>query len=503
MKKEVAIGAGLAGLVFLLLQGINVVPVAVIAGLLYFLLRSGTLPGLDRRFAPAVGGGVSIPPVTFEEIGGQGAAKKELMEALDFVANEGQVRHLGIRPLKGILLTGPPGTGKTLLAKAAANHTDSVFLAASGSEFIEVYAGVGAQRVREIFRRAREQARRQAKESAIVFIDELEVLGGRRGKHHSHLEYDQTLNQLLVEMDGLPVDNAVRVLVIGATNRADLLDEALLRPGRFDRVVRVDLPDRHGRLHILQLHTRNKPLAEDVDLERIAQEAFGFSGAHLESLTNEAAILAMREGEQTIAQRYFVEAIDKVILGEKLDRRPAREERFRIAIHEAGHALVGEVVSPGSVSSITIASRGSALGFVRQAPRDDVYLQTRSDLENEICRALGGAVAEELALGNRSTGAASDFQQATDLARRLILGGMTRLGVVSDDSIPEGLMYRGLAEITAAQESRARQVLKDRLPLLQEVARHLVDEEAISGDDLRTLLASASAEGSGQQVSLL
>ncbi len=359
MNKEIVIGLGLAGIIFLFINGINLLPMLLLAALVFFLFRTTGIPGLDRRFAPVVAGSSgSIPPVTFNDIGGQGAAKKELLEALDFIANQDTVKHLGIRPLKGILLTGPPGTGKTMLAKAAANYTGSVFLATSGSEFIEVYAGVGAQRVREIFRKARDLSRREKKDSAIVFIDEIEVMGGRRGKHQNHLEYDQTLNQLLVEMDGLSVDDEIRVLVIGATNRADLLDEALMRPGRFDRVVRVDLPDREGRRQILALHTRNKPLAADVDLDQIAKEAFGFSGAHLESLANEAAILAMRSGEKEITAQHFIEAIDKVIMGEKLDRRPGNEERYRIAVHEAGHAVVGEILRPGSVSNITVASRG-------------------------------------------------------------------------------------------------------------------------------------------------
>ncbi len=495
MSREVAIGLGLAVLVFLFTQGINLLPFALLAALLFFLLRTTGLPGLDRRFLAVTPGGGGIPPVTFDDIGGQAAAKKELLEALEFVTNQEAVRHLGIRPLKGILLTGPPGTGKTLLAKAAANYTGSVFLAASGSEFIEVYAGVGAQRVRELFRRARELARREGKQSAIVFIDEIEVLGGRRGKHLSHLEYDQTLNQLLVEMDGLSVDDEVRVLVVAATNRADLLDEALLRPGRFDRVVRVDLPDREGRRQILELHTRNKPLGPDVDLDRIARETFGFSGAHLESLANEAAILAMRAGETTISQRRFLEAIDKVILGERLDRRPSQEELRRIAVHEAGHALVGELLRPGSVSHVTVASRGLALGFVRQAPQDDMYLFTKEYLEDEICRALAGGVAEETVLGGRSTGAYADHRQATELARRLVFGGMSRLGVVSEDTLPEAQLHRVVTEIAREQEERARGLLTAHRRLLTALADRLLEQESLSGEELRSLLKGEDPGG--------
>ncbi|HHY93582.1 MAG TPA: AAA family ATPase, partial [Firmicutes bacterium] len=374
-------GVGAGVLAFLATRGVNLFPVLILGGLLYFLLyATGTGRALGRRFVVHVTD-AACPRVTFDDVGGQSAAKKELREALELVSRPERARELGIRPIKGIMLSGPPGTGKTLLAKAAANFTDSTFLATSGSEFIEVYAGVGAQRVRELFRRAREQARQAGKKSAVVFIDELEVLGGKRGRYSSHLEYDQTLNQLLVELDGLSLNDSIRILIIGATNRPDLLDSALLRPGRFDRVVRVDLPDREGRLQILYVHTRGKPLAEDVDLEAIARETIGFSGAHLESLTNEAAILAMREGLRCIEQRHLREAIDKVIMGEKLDRKPRERELYRVAVHEAGHAVVAECLEKGTVSSLTISPRGGALGYVRHIPQDDFYLYSRSELE--------------------------------------------------------------------------------------------------------------------------
>ena len=258
----------------------------------------------------------------FENIGGQEVAKQELKEALEFLINSQEMNKRGIRPLKGVLLTGPPGTGKTLLAKAAANYSDAVYLATSGSEFIEMYAGVGAQRVRKIFQTAREKAKKNNKNRAIIFIDEIDVLGAQRGSHASHMEYDQTLNQFLVEMDGLNNNEDVNILVIGATNRPDLLDSALLRPGRFDRQVKVDFPTLDGRLEILELHTKNKNLADDVNLTDIAKETYGFSGAHLENVTNEAAILALRNNSAFITQQHFKEAIDKVMLGEKLAEKP-------------------------------------------------------------------------------------------------------------------------------------------------------------------------------------
>lgn len=485
---EVGIGFGLAVVVYLLFRGINLLPIVILAGILIFLLRTTGLQALNRRFAVVKAGELSSR-VTFDDVGGQQTAKQELVEALDFMIHEDRVKELGIRPLKGVLLQGPPGTGKTLLAKAAAHYTDSVFFACSGSEFVEMYAGVGAQRVRELFRNAREQAMKMEKNRALIFIDEIEVLGGKRGQHTSHLEYDQTLNQLLVELDGMKSDDSVRILVMAATNRADLLDDALLRPGRFDRIVQVDLPDKAGRLQILKLHTRNKPLADDVDLEEIARETFGFSGAHLESLANEAAILAMRQGKREISASHFREAVDKVILGEKMDRTPTEEDRRRIAVHEAGHAVVGEFVRPGSVASITITSRGRALGYVRQAPDDDRYLYTEEALQAEISRCLAGTVAEELVLGSASTGAAGDFQQAVQLAQKIILAGMSRIGIIHEDTIPQEQLHEVQTEILNEAREQVRNMLQDHIDVLEHVADRLQVEETLSGDELRELMA--------------
>lgn len=502
--RDVLVGAGAAAVVFLVAHFPNLIPILLMGGLAVLLLRTmGGIPGLRPRFAAKSGHRVAAGPgVTFEDIGGQAAAKQELLEALDFLTQADKVRRMGIRPLKGILLTGPPGTGKTLLAKAAANYMGSVFIATSGSEFIEVYAGVGAQRVREVFRRARDEGR-QGECPAIVFIDELEVIGGKRGRHQSHLEYDQTLNQLLVEMDGMSVEDSAGVLVIAATNRADLLDDALLRPGRFDRIVRVDLPDREGRRQILGLHTRNKPLVGTVDLDRVARDTFGFSGAHLESLSNEAAILAMREGLELIPERCFNEAVDKVMLGEKLDRRPTREERRRIAVHEAGHAAVGEVVEPGSVARVTITSRGQALGYVRQAPHEDTYLYSKEKLESEIQRFLAGSLAEEIIFGERSTGASNDFEQVLKLVTTMVGSGMSPLGVVDVQGLPEGRLHREQSAIIAVLEDRVRQVLQDRKEALLAVADVLLEEESLSGDRLRELLTGPPPDGtaaSGKSV---
>ena len=491
MVKEIGIGLGLATVIFLGVQGINVLPVLFFAGMAYVLL--------NMIEAKSGGGGLadklkskksytSVPKVTFDDIGGQESAKKELMEALDFVKDASKVKDLGIRPLKGILLSGPPGTGKTLMAKAAAHLTGSVFLSASGSEFIEMYAGVGAKRVRQLFKKARDQARDTDSNSAIIFIDEIEVMCGKRGQNSSHMEYDQTLNQLLVEMDGLSIDDEVRVLVIGATNRADILDPAIQRPGRFDRIVKVDLPAKEGRKHILNIHTHNKPMADDVDLEQIARQTFRFSGAHLESLANEAAIMAWREGKKVIEAKHFREAIDKVMMGEKLDRKPDQETLRRIATHETGHALISEALNPGSVSNITITSRGKALGYVRHNPEDDHYLQTLDYLKGQIAVCIAGAVSEEIILGNRSTGATNDFKKATELAKKIIFGGMSELGVVSKEHLAPNKVHQEINKIITAEEERVNEWITNKQELILEVVDELLDKESISGDEFRNKL---------------
>ncbi|MEW6540056.1 MAG: AAA family ATPase [Bacillota bacterium] len=491
MYREASIGFGIALLIFLVVIGYNIGPLVflgALGGMLYYMMRSR---GLVRTFNKVPS--ESQVQVSFCDVGGQAAAIGELREALDFIKDRQEIRRLGIRPLKGILLTGPPGTGKTLLARAAANYTDAVFIAASGSEFIEMYAGVGAQRVRKLFKTAREAAQKHKKNYALVFIDEIDVLGGKRGRTSSHLEYDQTLNQLLVEMDGIDVDDEVQLLVVAATNRSDMLDPALLRPGRFDRQVRVDLPDKEGRLEILRLHTRNKPLAEDVSLPELAQDTFGFSGAHLESLANEAAILAMRETAKEITRSHFQESIDKVIMGGKLDRRPSVEEMKRVAVHETGHAMISELMRAGSVSTLTITPRGSALGYMRQTAEDDRYLHTREYLENQIAVLLAGAVAEEIMLGSRSTGAASDIEQAVTISEHLIRGGMSELGFVSLEALTLDTKQKATSEILKNQESRVRENLTQREDALRVIVEHLLENEKVTGEDLRGLLNGAAA----------
>ncbi|RJX24677.1 MAG: AAA family ATPase [Dethiobacter sp.] len=489
MLKEVGVGVVLGVIISLIWLGFNIYPVLFLLGIFFLLFKVLDVRGGLKEFTPLKNNKHKIKTkISFDDIGGQNTAKKELLEAMEFIKIPEKISVMGIRPLKGILLVGPPGTGKTLLAKAAASYTDSVFLAAAGSEFIEMYAGVGAQRVRQLFQQARNTAKKKNKLSAIIFVDEIEILGSKRGTHSSHHEYDQTLNQLLVEMDGLSLDDEIRILLIGATNRSDLLDSALLRPGRFDRIVQVDLPDMEGRLQILKLHTRNKPLARDVKLNNIAAETFGFSGAHLESLANEAAIAAFREKCNRLGKRHFYEAIDKVIMGEKLEKRPEEEECRRIAIHEIGHALVSESLKPHSISAITIIPRGKAMGYIRQKPEKDSYIYTKEYLEGQIAILLGGALSEEELLGSRSTGAANDFQQAIELAKKIINSGMSSLGVVSSSDLPSGLLHENLKEILNIQEEKVRGLIKDCKNIIEKAAAYLLEKERINGDYLRELL---------------
>jgi vesicle-fusing ATPase len=303
------------------------------------------------------------------------------------------------------------------------------------------------------------------------------------------------LNQLLVEMDGLTNNKDIQTLLIAATNRADLLDSALLRPGRFDRQVKVDLPDKEDRSAIINIHCRNKPLAGDVDIEEIACGTYGFSGAHLESLTNEAAILALRDKSKAISQAHLREAVDKVILGEKLGNRASREVLHRVAVHEAGHAIMSETLNPGTVDMITVTSRGNALGYVRHNNPEDQPLYTRSALEKQIMILLAGAVSEDLFLGERSTGAAGDFQQATNLAEKIVATGLSRLGVVSEETLPRKDMYLICQEILQSLEAGAREILSGRKDSIVRIIDLLKEKERLSGNELRELLQTADNSG--------
>ncbi len=483
--KDILISLGLGVFAFLLVMGYNVLPIGLVIIAAYFIWTFV----LSRQVLKNTNGvSITSTPIDFEDIGGQEVAKKELQEGLDFLIYSERIKDLGIRPLKGILLSGPTGTGKTLLAKAAARYTNSAFLAVSGSEFVEMYAGVGAERVRKLFRKARDMSRKENKKSAIIFIDEMDILGAKRGSNVSHHEYDQTLNQLLVEMDGLNTDQGTNILVMAATNRPEALDAALLRPGRFDRQVRVDLPDKEGRMAILKIHTKNKPLAKEVDLKDIARETFGFSGAHLESVTNEAAIFALREEASEINEHHLHEAVEKVMLGEKLDRKPTAEELRRVAIHESGHAILAEKARPNSVAQVSIRSRGSALGYVRHYPKDDLYLHTQEMLESQIMVALAGAAAEEEILGMKSTGAMGDYEMALDLVEKLLYAGMSSLGITDVSLLSAEQRQSVTRSILADLEKQTMKIIKENKDPLLRIADILANEENISGDTLRKCL---------------
>ncbi|CAM5791594.1 MULTISPECIES: AAA family ATPase [Brevibacillus] len=495
MGKEIVCGAIPAILVFLWFLGINVTPLLVFGVVLlalYFLVvrqsqGNVSFGGKGKQTKNVV----PKSNVQFAEIGGQERAKNELKEALDFLKHKDQIAQYGIRPLKGVLLTGPPGTGKTLMAKAAANYTNSAFVAASGSQFVEMYVGVGAQRVRDLFKEVKALAEKNGQDSGIIFIDEIDVIGGKRDGQQQR-EYDQTLNQLLTEMDGIGTSEKPRILMIAATNRKDMLDSALLRPGRFDRHISVDLPDKTAREQILVIHTANKPLAPDVSLEQVAQETFGFSGAQLESVANEAAIYAMREKSPQIEARHFAFAVDKVMMGEKVDREASAEEKKRVALHELGHAIVSETVRPGSVSQVTLSPRGKALGYVRQNPMEDRYLYTKEALEKQIMVCLGGAVAEEIYYGGRSTGSKNDFEQALNMAQEIVQSGMSGLGIVHLQYVAKERVHDEVERILEDLLEKTRTLLSKYDSVFQEGLHTLLQAEVLHGDAFRSLLASVS-----------
>src|SRR5579875_2428886 len=354
--------------------------------------------------------------VSFSDVAGIDEAKQELQEVVDFLKNPEKFQALGARIPRGVLLVGAPGTGKTLLAKAVAGEAGVPFFSISGSDFVEMFVGVGASRVRDLFDQAKKNA------PCIVFIDEIDAVGRMRGAGYGggHDEREQTLNQLLVEMDGFGINEGI--IVIAATNRPDVLDPALLRPGRFDRQIVVHRPDVKGRIAILEVHTRGKPLDKDVNLETIAKRTPGFTGADLANLANEAALLAARERAKRIHMKHFEEATERVMAGpQKKSRVISEKEKRTVAFHESGHALVGMLTAHGDpVHKVTIVPRGMAMGYTMPLPEEDRYLITRDEMLDQVCMSLGGRAAEELVFGEISTGAQDDLEKSTKLVRRMI-----------------------------------------------------------------------------------
>jgi cell division protease FtsH len=454
--------------------------------------------------------------IKFTDVAGVDEAKTELVEIVDFLQNSKRFTDLGARIPKGVLLVGPPGTGKTLLAKAVAGEAGVPFFSISGSEFIEMFVGVGSSRVRDLF----EQAKKQA--PCIIFIDELDAIGKSRssgGFYGGNDEREQTLNQLLAEMDGFNAGEST-IIVLAATNRPETLDPALLRPGRFDRQVLVDRPDLKGREAILQIHAKEVKLSDGVDLKAIATRTPGFAGADLANLVNEAALLAARNHREAVAQADFAEAIERVIAGlEKRSRVLNDKEKEIVAYHEVGHALVGSAM-PGTdkVEKISIVPRGmAALGYTLQLPTEDRFLRDEAELRGQIATMLGGRSAEEVVFGSITTGAANDLQRATDVAEQMVTSyGMSEvLGPLAyDRSKQNNFLDNGMApnarrlvsdetakaidaEVKSIVESahqRALTILQDNRDLLEEISQRLLEEEVIEGDTLRAMLSKVNVQ---------
>jgi cell division protease FtsH len=444
---------------------------------------------------------------TFADVAGVDEAKQELQEVVDFLKNPERFSEIGAKIPKGVLLAGPPGTGKTLLARAVAGEAGVPFHSASGSEFVELYVGRGAARVRDLFKEARRDA------PSIVFIDEIDAVGKQRsaGGPNTNDEREQTLNQLLTEMNGFAEDTGV--IVLGATNRIDTLDDALLRPGRFDRKVTVGLPDRAGREKILEVHARKVALADDVDLKQIAKRTPGFAGADLANLLNEAAILAVRNGRNSVTMADMSAAIDRILAGpEKIDSYISEERKRLVAYHEAGHAIVGHY-SPefDNIEKITIVPRGQAGGLTWFTPNEKVLdsgLATYQYLKSQIATALGGRIAEELAFGKEAvtTGASNDLQKVTQIARQMVERyGMSSIGPLSLES-PNSAFNRGYSEDLAKEidfEVRALvkeayddalSILSKNIDKLDKVSEALVQKETIDGQEFRDMLDPPSAK---------
>lgn len=489
-----------------------IIPVALFVGIWFFIFR---------RLGQAQGGFMQVGQskakiymekdvkVTFADVAGVDEAKEELKEVIEFLQTPEKFTKLGGKIPKGILLVGPPGTGKTLLARAVAGEASVPFFSISGSEFVEMFVGVGAARVRDLFEQAKGKA------PCIIFIDELDALGKARGMGPmAHEEREQTLNQLLVEMDGF--DPRVGVILMAATNRPEILDPALLRAGRFDRHVTVDRPDKKGRLDILRVHAHKVALSPDADLEQIAAMTPGFSGADLANVINESALLAVRRGKDQVGIAELQEAVERVIAGlEKKNRVLNKMEKERVAYHETGHALIALSI-PGTdhVQKISIIPRGvAALGYTLQLPTEDRFLMTKSELENKVAVLLGGRIAEETIFGEASTGAQNDLVKATDIAKSMVkaYGMSEKLGTITleRERQPQFLQLPVASEkgdyseetareidcevrrIVEQQYGRVKQMLEERKAALHQGAKLLMEREVIAGAELKAILEGA------------
>ncbi len=476
---------------------IDVLFLAVIAGVVLFFFKRSSMSGQAgvfsrskaRRFSE------SHPSILFRDVAGVEEAKTELEEIVEFLKFPQRFVAMGARIPKGVLLVGAPGTGKTLISRAVAGEANVAFYHISGSEFVEMFVGVGAARVRDLFKEAKEHA------PCIVFIDEIDAVGRQRNNSGAggNDEREQTLNQLLVEMDGF--DKQTNVVVIAATNRPDILDPALLRPGRFDRQVTLDKPDIRGRLAILEVHAKGKPLAEDVSLHELARQTVGFSGADLSNLLNEAALLAARREQDVICQPQLEEAILRVMAGpERKSRVITEAEKAIIAYHEVGHAIVMRSM-PGAdpVRKVTAIARGMALGITMQSPNEDRYLMRKSELLAKMAGAMGGRAAEELIFGDITTGAAQDIEYVTNIARRMVCEfGMSSLGMLAlKDDMEAGISIspetsaridREISALVDQAYATALGILREKQDKLMLIAEHLIEVETIDGTELDAML---------------
>ena len=487
---------------------VAVLPTLVLIFMMFYFMRQMT--GANNKAmqfgkTDAKTSEATRPNVKFKDVAGIEEAVEELTEIRDFLAEPERFRKLGAKIPRGVLLVGPPGTGKTLLAKAVAGEAGVPFFSISGSDFVEMFVGVGASRVRDLFEKAKAQS------PSIIFIDEIDAVGRQRGAGlgGGHDEREQTLNQLLVEMDGF--EDSESVILIAATNRPDILDPALLRPGRFDRQITVDRPDVRGREQILRVHAANKPLDEDVSFDKIAQLTVGFTGADLANLLNESALLAARRGRNLISMDEIEESMERVIAGpERKSRVMSEKERTTIAFHEAGHALVGHVLDNADpVHKISIISRGQALGYTMQLPAEDHFLKTRGEMLDELAVFLGGRVAEELMCEDITSGASNDLERATKMAREMVtrLGMSAELGTqVFGEAQHQVFLGRDYADhqdyseetarridaevmrIMREAHERAEAILSERSAQLELMARVLLERETVEGDAVTALL---------------